>query len=126
MLLGRIACIAQAYMRHIATDGVASVCLLVTTVSRAETAEPIEMPLRASAWVGLNHVVLDESPHCPRGKAHFFVLRSERATACIIETVRDNYVYSLKQFTTVTINSSNKGRQIKCLGERQITKVKQK
>jgi len=99
-------------MRHIATDGVASVCLLVTTVSRAETAEPIEMPLGTSAWVGLNHVgVLDESPHCPRGKAHFFVLRSERATACIIETVRDNYVYSLKQFTTVTINSSNKGRQ---------------
>ena len=62
-----------AYMRHTATNGVAfSVCLLVTTVSRAKTAEPIEMPLGMSTRVGINHVgLLVESPGCSLGKALF-------------------------------------------------------
>jgi len=39
-------------MRPIATDGVASsVCLSVTIVSPAKTAEPIEMPFGLWTWV---------------------------------------------------------------------------
>jgi len=50
-------------MRPIATDGAAwsigrSVCLSVTTMSPAETAEPIEIPFGMWTWVNpKNHVV---------------------------------------------------------------------
>jgi len=51
-------------MRPVATDGVAwsiCVCLLVTFVSPAQTAEPIEMSFGWMTRVGPRNHVLDES-----------------------------------------------------------------
>jgi len=47
-----------------------SVCLSVTLVSPAKTAEPIEMPFGLRTWVGPRDHVLDGSsdPHMGRGK----------------------------------------------------------
>jgi len=55
---------SNSQMRSIATDGVAlsvcvSVCLLVTFVSAAKTAEPIEMPFWRTTWVGPRKPVVD-------------------------------------------------------------------
>ena len=62
-------------MPPIATDGVAwsvglSVCLSVTTVSPAKTAEPIEIPFGVQTRVGPRNYVLDGSPD-PHGKGTF-------------------------------------------------------
>jgi len=58
-------------MRHIVTDRVAwsvgwSVCLSVTVMSAAKTAERIEMPSGLWARLSSENYVLDGSPH-PRG-----------------------------------------------------------
>ena len=42
-----------------------SVCLSVTLVSRAKTAEPIEMPFELRTWVGPGNHVLDGGPDPP-------------------------------------------------------------
>ena len=54
-------------MPPIATPFVAwSVCLYVTLVYSAKTAEPIEMPFEVLAWVGPSNHVLDGGPDPPR------------------------------------------------------------
>jgi len=59
-------------MQSIVTDQVVwsvglSVCLSVTLVSPAKTAEPIEMPFGLRTWVGPGNHVLDGGPD-PHGK----------------------------------------------------------
>jgi len=56
-------------MQTIATDGIAwSVCLSVTIVSPAKTAEPIEISFGMLPWVGPGNRVLDgvQIPPCER------------------------------------------------------------
>ena len=68
-------------MRSVVTDRVAwsvgqSVCLSVTLVSPAKTAEPIKMPFELRTWVDPVNHVLDGGPDPPwegtilRGKGH--------------------------------------------------------
>jgi len=66
LLLGRIA-VLRTQMRPIVTYRVAwSVCRSVTLVSRAKTAEPIEMPFGLRTRVGLGNHVLDGVQIPPR------------------------------------------------------------
>jgi len=67
-------------MRPIVTDSLAwtvsrsvclCVCLSVTLVSPAETAEPIEMPFGLWAQVGPGNHVLDGVPNPPMGRGNF-------------------------------------------------------
>jgi len=48
-----------------------SVCLSVTLVSPAKTAEPIEMPFGLWTQVGTGNHVLDEVPGPPMGRGNF-------------------------------------------------------
>ena len=48
----------QYVIQHIVADVLCSVCLLVSTVSCARTAELIEVPFGICTWVGLrNHIL---------------------------------------------------------------------
>jgi len=63
-------------MRSVVTDRVAwsvglSVGLYLTLVSRAKTAEPIEMPFGLKTRVGPENHVLDWGPDIPHGKGQF-------------------------------------------------------
>jgi len=58
-------------MWHIVTDEVSrSVCLSVTIVSPAKSAEPVEMPFGLWTWVGQRNHVLD-GVQIPRPKGYF-------------------------------------------------------
>jgi len=59
-------------MRFVATDGVAwwSVCLSITIVSPAETAQLIQMLFGMRTWVGQSNYVVD-GVQLPHGKGHF-------------------------------------------------------
>jgi len=52
-------CMHAVYKRPIATDVCVSVCLLVTRMCPAKTAEPIEMPFERLSLVGPGNHVLD-------------------------------------------------------------------
>ena len=58
---------AYCYTRSAVVDR--SVCLMVTFVSPAKTAEPIEMPFRELSRVGPRNHVLDEG----QGRTNLFV-----------------------------------------------------
>ena len=93
-------------MRAIATDVAGtirpwSVCVSVTTVSRAKTAEPIEMPFGVWTHVSPRNQVLDVGQHPPRDRA-----------------LRKNVLTRLKATPkeTITINEAE-------LTERKITRT---
>ena len=63
-------------MRPVVTDRVAwsvclSVCLCVTLLNPAKTAEPINMPFGLRTWVGPRNHVLDGGPDLPIGRGTF-------------------------------------------------------
>ena len=49
-----------------------SVCLSVTLVSPAKTAEPIEMPSGLRTWLGPRNHVLDGGSDAPMGRGKFW------------------------------------------------------
>ena len=67
-----------------------SVCLSVTLVSPAKTAEPIEMPSGLRTWLGPRDHVLDGGSDPPMGRGKFWRSIPER---CILEALLRRVLY---------------------------------
>jgi len=88
-------------MRSIVTDRVPwsvslSVCLSVTLVSPAKTAELIEMPFGLRTQVGPGNHVLDGAPDAPTGRGNFEV-RKGRPIVNYRDTLRSSVQKRLNQ-----------------------------